>query len=690
MAFNILEHLDRLTPDGGSNDPRGDHSFHCPACEAPNFKVNMVSGKWSCFSCDCADTEAGKRCIRDAISPSTAKPPRQRQERQWDYFTPVTLERGQPALTVHRLDDPDQPDGNGWKDGRKIWQQSRIDGHRPGEVGSKVLPYRYAEAQQALDDGAPFVIWAEGEPCVDAIWKLGLPAVTSIGGAGKFRPARDGGLFPADRIVVCPDRDQPGLKHAEQVAAAYPGCQWLYAFPGTTQWNGSCPPNKGLDIADWIAAGATFKQILAGIGPHQHGQHNAAYEPVAEPSSAAKAGRDEEPTMAKRINAAVESLLQATLMDDQGEIDASLGQLYRLGVSRERSQERVLMLWAERHGYNLSPGGGTPITGGRTFGKAKDGAGLRQQLPGFLLDRDLHLVVANASTGKTLAVAEMATVMSARDRGFLDHEAPRTDGADDTRNTVLVIASDGEASAYSMWEAYLQDLSADERGANIEIWAQDDETGEQAWNVSLRNLDRLVRRLDQGDVCLVAMDTANAILRGAGVNTGIGPIEAYLRLLKQIVCRHCPLVVTQHTNRSGTPDIKGIGGHPAFQEVPSVIHMIEAKRQADGTLLRIWHVLKLRGSNYRRFAYELRDGRLVVTEGHLFENCDQQVLLALHKQLLIKAGTTPGELIRATKRPSQSVYNALERLRGAKLVRRYGSGYRLTPSGQGAVDGMRI
>jgi hypothetical protein len=397
-----------------------------------------------------------------------------------------------------------------------------------------------------------------------------------------------------------------------------------------------------------------------------------------------------EPTLAERINAGIEALLQATLANDQGEIDASMSELWRLGVSRERAQERMLMLWAERHGYDLSPGGGKPISRGRVFGKAKESGGLRQQLPGFLLDRDLHLLVATASGGKTTACAELATVMSARDRGFLDHEAPRSDGTDDPRDTVLVIASDGEASAYAMWESYLQDVCADERGAVIEIWAQDDDTGEQAWNVSLPNLDRLVRRLEAGDVALVVMDTANAVLRGAGVNTGVGPVETYLRLLKQIVCRHCALLMTHHTNRAGTPDLKGIGGHPAFQEVPSVVHMIEPKQQADGTMLRLWHVLKLRGSNYRRFAYELREGRLQVTEGHLFQNCDEEVLVALQTQLLMKAGTAPGELIRVTKRPPQSVYNALDRLRGAKLVRRRGNGYRLTPSGQAVVDGLKV
>lgn len=421
------------------------------------------------------------------------------------------------------------------------------------------------------------------------------------------------------------------------------------------------------------------RSITSGNGSQRRPQ------PPVEPASA-----DREPTTAERITDALGALLEATLNDDLNEIDAALCDLYKIGVSRERAQERVLYLWAERNGYQLSPGAGPSVTTGRVFGKAKESAGLRHQLPGFIIDKDLHLLVSTASGGKTLAAAELAVVMSARDRGFLDHEESRTDPPDDPRRTVLVIASDGEGSAYAMWEDYLQRVGAEERGAAPEIWAQDDETGERSWNVSLRNLDRLVRRLADGDVAMVIIDTANSVFRGAGINTGVGPVETYLRLLKQIVCRHCALLITHHTNRGASADMKGIGGHPAFQEVPAVIHMIEAKEQADGTKLRVWHVLKLRSTDYRRFAYTLQEGRLRVTDGHLYENCSQQVLVALHTQTLLKAGTAPGDLIAITKRPAQSVYNALNQLRSGKLVRQHGKGYRLTPSGQAVVDSLRV
>ena len=678
--FCILDHLEKLEPDGGKNDPRGDHSFLCPVCGAKNFKVNVSSGKWSTFSCDCANTDAGKRKIRDALSPAiksnihnlTAKPKRKQDERQWHYFTAVTLKDQQPAITVKRWDDPDGKPEDGFKNGRKIRQFQQVAKGQASyqEVAEKVLPYGLPEALHALETGSPYVFWVEGEPCVDSLRALGLSAVTSIGGAGKFKPERDGGHLPGDRLVVVPDRDKTGLKHAEKVAAAYPGCQWLFPFPDTPQWNGLMPENGGVDIADWINQGATVDHILKGIGPR-----------VSE----------EVLPLNERITLAIEELLEAHLANDASKIDAAFAEIWKLGVSRPRAEERLLMLWASRHGLDISTGAAAhKQVRGRVIGKAKEGKGLRQQLPGFGLDNDLHLLVSDAGAGKTTAMCELATVMTARDKGFLDHEAPRTDPEDDQRKTALVIASDGESSAFSMWEDYLASINGLNRGAELEIWAQDDDTGESSWNVSLHNLERLIKRMAEGDVAIVLMDTANAVFRGAGINVGTGPIETYLRLLKQIVCRSAPLWISQHTNRSGGTSMKSIGGHPAFQEVPSVVHLIEAKEQADGSKIRVWHCLKLRGSNYRRFSYELTGGELRVTDGHFFQNCQEQVLIALHKQIICDGFTTPGDLIRITGRPTQSVYNALNELRSLKLVKPHGNGYRLTAAGQRKVKSLQI
>lgn len=598
----------------------------------------------------------------------------------------------QPAIKVQRWDDPDGKKEDGFKNGRKIRQAQLVGKTRFSyqEVAAKVQPHRLHDALQALQDGAPFVFWPEGEPCCDALWNLGLPAVTNLMGSGEFHIERDGPEvtgIPSDRLVVVPDRDKPGLKHAQTIAAAYPGCQWLFPFPNTPEWNGSMPANGGLDIADWIQLGATADHILKAIGPRLQEPPSLAVPLTPKAIDA----DDEDLDLAERITIAIEELLEAKLRNDPSDIDAAFAEIWKLGVSRDRAEERILMLWASNHGLDISTGSAAhKNVRGRVIGQAKEGKGLRQQLPGFGLDNDLHLLVSDAAGGKTTALCELATVMSARDKGFLDHQSPRTDPADDPRITVLVIASDGEGSAYSMWEDYLQRINGVERGAIVEIWAQDDDTGEASWNVSLHNLERLIKRMAEGDVATVIMDTANAIFRGAGINVGTGPIETYLRLLKQIVCRTAPLWIAHHTNRGSGTSIKAIGGHPAFQEVPSVIHLIEGKEQADGTKLRVWHVLKLRGSGYRRFSYTLEDGELKVTDGHFFQNCREQILITIRKQTVVAGFTSPGDLVRITGRPQQSVYNALDELRSLKLVRPKGRAYRLTAAGERAVKELEV
>lgn len=261
MTFDILQHLEQLKPDGGANVPQGDHSFRCPVCGAPNFKVNVATGKWFGYGCDCSSSEDGKRKIREALSPAInpspterpAKSIRPQARRSWIYRNA----EGNPTLEVHRTDD-----GTGK---RKIWQSSLIEGKRPKDLMDLVVPQGLHEAKQALEDGAMYVFIPEGEPCADALRQLGLTAVATIGGCEGFNPERDGGHFDPTRVVVVPDQDKSGLKFARKVAEAYPGCSWLLPYPGTPGWNGAMPKDGGLDVADWIADGANVEAILDGV-----------------------------------------------------------------------------------------------------------------------------------------------------------------------------------------------------------------------------------------------------------------------------------------------------------------------------------------------------------------------------------------------------------------------------------------
>ncbi len=423
MAFDIREHLDQLTPDGGHDHARGDHSYKCPLCGAPNFKVNVVTGKWSSFGCDCASTEVGKGHIREELSPAEkqrmagsieaplSKAPRPRQKRSWDYYTAATLKCGNPVLTVHREDDPDA------KKPKQIWQEAKVPGKSLAEIARNLLPYGSHEALTAPEDDPIFYV--EGEPCVDALRAIGLVGVTSIGGAGKFRPDRDGGLFLAERLVVCPDRDVVGLKHAEDIAAAYPGCRWLYAFPDSPEWEAPAP-GGGLDVADWIEAGVTKVELLAAIQkdprhPFQRrlevGQrlpeNNFAGDDLEEVSDVTPTGK-----LRALKQTAIELLRSGTPYDERLPIMRAAAK--KLDI-RILDSELHGMLTAARRGAN---GGTGPVLPG----EALEGSPIPWAWEGLIIQGCLNLLVAMPKAGKSSLMLAWIAAWHRENPTFLGRE----------------------------------------------------------------------------------------------------------------------------------------------------------------------------------------------------------------------------------------------------------------------------
>lgn len=157
----------------------------------------------------------------------------QRTERVFDY----TNADGSIAYQVVRIDS---------KDG-KTYRQRRVDEHGEivwGMTGVTALPYRLHEL--ARSTAAVFIV--EGEKCADAVASLGLVATTNHGGAGKWWPPLVD-HFRARNVVIIPDNDAPGERHARVVADALTGTARsirILRLPGLA--------SKG-DVADWIAAG---------------------------------------------------------------------------------------------------------------------------------------------------------------------------------------------------------------------------------------------------------------------------------------------------------------------------------------------------------------------------------------------------------------------------------------------------
>jgi putative DNA primase/helicase len=198
-------------------------------------------------------------------APIQNKPIRPAQERVWEYKS----RNGQPLIRVWRID---YGDGHKPKRWQEKWDGEQWVKGRKGIQRKDIPIYRYQEIRDAIAQGQTIFI-TEGEPCADALWELGIPATTNIDGSLKWKPSDTNDLNGA-KIVLCPDRDQPGIQHAEAIALSFRDAQWLYAFPNSPFWN-NLPESQGLDVADWIKDyNLTATDIWEAVEPRREGLPN--------------------------------------------------------------------------------------------------------------------------------------------------------------------------------------------------------------------------------------------------------------------------------------------------------------------------------------------------------------------------------------------------------------------------------
>lgn len=138
-------------------------------------------------------------------------------------------------------------------------------------------------------------IWlTEGEKHADRLAEAGLVASCNPMGAGKWRS--DYSPYLSGRpVVILQDNDQPGYRHAHQVAsaiAAVAASVRVLLLPGL--------PAKG-DVLDWLASGRTIEQLeqIAAETPEWRQED-------ADPRDEIDADEDDLPALAKRAWAAIQ------------------------------------------------------------------------------------------------------------------------------------------------------------------------------------------------------------------------------------------------------------------------------------------------------------------------------------------------------------------------------------------------
>lgn len=150
-------------------------------------------------------------------------------------------ERGDLLYQVVRFSPKDfrqrKPDGNGgW-----VWKLG--DARR--------VLYHLPQVLDAVKRGEPVYV-CEGEKDVHAVEQAGSCATCNPGGAGKWRAEYATALAGAE-IVVVADKDEPGRKHAEQVAES---------LVGKAKDVLVVEAREGKDAADHLAAGLGLGEFV--------------------------------------------------------------------------------------------------------------------------------------------------------------------------------------------------------------------------------------------------------------------------------------------------------------------------------------------------------------------------------------------------------------------------------------------
>ncbi|MBN1443135.1 MAG: AAA family ATPase [Planctomycetes bacterium] len=240
---------------------------HCPAHNDRRASLSVSRGDdgrglLHCHrGCALADILAALGLELSDLFPPKETSPKPAVVAKYDYQD----ESGELLYQVLRYHPKDfrqrRPDGNGGWD----WSVK----------GVRRVPYRLPQ----LLSLPPLkgIVVVEGEKDVEALEALGVAATTSPGGAEKWcklDPSTVRATFTGRRVLIIPDADEAGRKHARQVAENLVGIACdvrVVELPGLAECG---------DASDWISAGGTRAQLaeLAQAAPAFTGEPERAEE----------------------------------------------------------------------------------------------------------------------------------------------------------------------------------------------------------------------------------------------------------------------------------------------------------------------------------------------------------------------------------------------------------------------------
>lgn len=433
------------------------------------------------------------------------------------------------------------------RDGIKKFQASKLPDSSVSDLIGDLLPYRYPEL---ADVKSVFV--AEGEKCADRLWELGQPATTFNGGANGFKPKRDAGHFDPDvTLILVPDRDQAGIAYMQQIAAAYPDNPklWLRVWPEQPQyWNGKCPENHGLDIADWLAGkdSETARQMIADA---------ISDEPIEVPSSIdVKADILKTEVAHQKLK---EFALEIQTRDSELRPTLMYERAKQLGTTLSRSQCQKYLKAADRLHRGVRPSF-------KISPRSLKSSPQKYLLEGIIPLHQQTLLVAREKLGKTTFLLQLVAMQAKGLHTFLGKKIS---------HRPLKVYIVGTDQPEHNWQEIMKRVGLDPsrigcEGNPIRYLATMEEEVVLTPDAIIKLRDMIRNDLADGDEVLLMIDSLDACIRAIGYEERDAAISDPLR---QLVSAFEGMPVTQmilhHEKKDAQPGVdafRALRGHSSI------------------------------------------------------------------------------------------------------------------------------
>ena len=228
-----------------SPNPKNKSKYQCPQCNGWNLSLNKISGAFSCFN-GCNSKEIYKKLHNQWAEEN---PPLERKKPKGNRFSyEYKRSDGSNGIKVEFIYN--------WKGEKQIWQSSFGKKWERGykNCSREEVSLWSWETLQGVDSIHLF----EGEQCAKKASEAGIAATTIIGGGSKPPyPLVLEQLDSFKEVVLCPDRDRPGIKWMQEIAQKLEGkvnIKWLFIYPESFSWQ-RIPLSNGYDIADYLSDG---------------------------------------------------------------------------------------------------------------------------------------------------------------------------------------------------------------------------------------------------------------------------------------------------------------------------------------------------------------------------------------------------------------------------------------------------